>query len=248
MKNQLKNPKTLAAIVIVVIAILGGLVYSFNRTSDQPQKQTATTQNTPADKNKDSSQVEAAATTTPSSDSELPVTTAATSTTVSAPKTSPVKTASTTPAAPAQEVTLPPVTQPEAPVTTPEAPSEDPAADCFIGERVIVPVGGVSCSFTIGTDDGSIALWYIPTLGSTADGTIVTDKIYSPVQVIVESSSLAGPDAPFTASSITFHYKALDTATVGDYNDISDGLVFATRDQDGMPVDHFTLPVTVVAN
>jgi hypothetical protein len=222
----LKSDKTLLAFMVaglVLIAILGFTMPSPTETvktvSNQPIS--GTVAGASASKTSDTGSVDDTVTastttsTTPakSSVSNGQILTAASTTTPSA---------STTP------------TTPQNPQSPPTGP--DPEASCKINGRVAVLRGGVSCSYSIGTVDGSSIQWYLPALYSYTDGTGAIEKPLAPVYVVIESKSTAPSGQPFTAVSITYHYASLASAPLGDYVDGSDGLAFSEIGPGGMPL------------
>jgi hypothetical protein len=256
MREQPKHPTAIAALTaIIIVVILGGAVFALGFRNPVTSKTVAirdsskaahvegasittiastgssvTTppkQNKPKDDTPKPPVVLAAATTTPT------ITTAVTQLT---PSTFPSKlgdetTPTTPPAEPGQPVTPPVVTPP---VTDP----------CKSGGRIIVPAGGVSCSYTVSSAGGTSVQWSLPTLASTLDGLFTTTSPTAPVQIVIETASTAVAGQPFTATSITFHFKALATAPAGDYLDLT-GLGFSYPGAGGLPVNVPALPLTV---
>lgn len=256
MKDNLKNPRTTAAIVIVAIIIFGALVFSLGNKEDdkaaQNTKNTISKQES-ADKSnqKAKSKVAAAETSTPSTaapgDIDLtgaynPSQNTVATTVGSTPA------AAQTPANPTPSAgPNPPAVNPEAPpVVNPEIPpSEDPEVACEANGRVIVYVGGVSCSYTIATTDGSVVQWELPYARSfSADGSTVNDTD-TPVHVVIESTSQAGEGEPWTAASITYHYRAAEAAPAGDFDDVGGDLTFYTLSSEGELEQDFSQPLTL---
>jgi hypothetical protein len=128
-----------------------------------------------------------------------------------------------TPAVPNNSAPLPP-----APVQPFPGDTRTPDMGCDLNGLVFVPRGGNSCSYTISTVDGSVTDWYLPALYAFANGG-AAEKPNAPVYVVIETPGIT-PGQPFAASSITFHYASLWSATLGDYNDGSNGLAFMNAD------------------
>lgn len=229
MKNNLKSPKLIGAIIVVVIAVLGTVAFAVTKDDKKTadNKPTQTTEQT----KKDDAKVEAASTTTPSESTpatDTESTPAATTASTSKPATvkTAVATTSAAPAAPQPAVTQPqvPATEPETPVTQPETPVEEPTEyPCIVEGTVAIPVGGSSCSIYVGTQDGFVTTWHFPELDDDA-----------PVKMVIDSESLAGPDEPYTNDHVIFHYEALSTATPGTYRGDLLGLA-STVDVHGGP-------------
>jgi nucleoid-associated protein YgaU len=232
MKNNFKNPKLIGAIIVIVIAILGTVAFSPNKddnkaASDNKPAQTAQTK-------KDDSKVEAASTTTANEAPAAtePETTPAT-TAASSAKTVAKTAVATTPAAAAVAVPAQPATAPEAPVTTPEVPVEEEPVDlCEAEGRIIVPVGGDSCTYTIGTEDGQSIVWLAASI----------DKPNAPVHVVIESQ-IASTAFPGAVSYAVFHFSATADAPLGDFADPAETLTFGL----GLNFEPVRPEVTVVA-
>jgi hypothetical protein len=251
MKDKLKNPKVTTAIVIIAVIVFGAVVIALggndNTKTADSTKNDSSKQEESKDKDsnsEDESKVESAETTTPDLDatSQYSGYTAPVARVATAANTAPVTTPSPTPSTPAPVEPTPPVVPPTEPE---EPPTEEPEPVCEVNGRVVVQIGGVSCSYTIATEDGSVVQWELPwARAHSDDGSTVNDTDTS-VYVVIESQSEAGEDEPWTAASITYHYRATETATTGDFTDEGGDLTFYTYDEEGELDQDFSQPVTV---
>jgi hypothetical protein len=187
---------------------------------------------------------------TPAQIASVVVTTTTTDSTTSAP----LVTTTTTPTTPVTDPTTPVVpTTPTPPVTPPVTPPTTPVVTpptttpCESNGRVLVPAGGVSCSYTFTTDSGASVAWFLPALYTRVGGG--GDKTSAPINVVIESVSSTGNDLPYTGTSVTFHYSAAATTPLGDFLDGSNGLSFGAGIDPvtGMPITSYTKLLTVIA-
>jgi hypothetical protein len=256
-----RNKKLAIALIILIIAILGAIVFATGNKDDNKHTAKHDTQKTAKAEQKTENetanaqpQVEGDSTTVADQETTPAPTTTHTST-------SNVKTAASTTSTPAPTSTIPTNnggnSQTQTPPTevTPPTNNDNNSGDtstepagCFVKneDTIYAPVGGNSPSYTLSTVDGSSVLWW--SFGESMDisdaGTNV--KPGFPVYIVVEDEGFS----PMTASpSITFHIHARDTAPLGDYcpADEMTQVGIAAYDPDTyMPIDSNLLNITVV--
>jgi hypothetical protein len=147
---------------------------------------------------------------------------------------------------PPSTATQPSEPAPTTPVTTPTTPVTPPTPVCEQNGQLLVPIGGISCSRTITTTDGLSASWVLPVASSLSDTVLPTEK---PFQVFVVVESISSSTTGYIGSSITYHLRALPTATAGVPAEVPSGnLNFVIADTAGLPIQLFAVPALVVAS
>ncbi len=261
-----RNKKLTAALIILIIAILGAIAYAIGNSlgdNSHSTNKVATTQqpSKPEQGNTNSQpQVQGASTTTPSSD-QAPVDNTPT------PAPQPVvHTASTTPT-PTTPTTNNPNTTPTPPVTTPTdntpAPTPTPTDPCaaadlteltFDSQDEIFPTiyvnpGERTNSYVIFTPDNSSALWYSMNEGVVTNDSQLPDKSGFKAYIVIESATDANLGG-VVGKCIIFHVRATADAPAGPVDGsgpYGDSFGFVTSDptNPGMPTGFYPFDIVV---
>lgn len=201
----MNRTKLSVLIVVIAIALLGGLAIANN--SNEDSSKTASTLKVGNIKTElPKQEVEGATTTvsteTTSTNNSTSKKSAAKVATAVAAKTSTPEIAPVAPATPAQ----PP---------TPSNTGEETNPDAFdpLTDVIYVPVGGNSASYTITTENAEAFLWgaYNQGIGISDDESLVKPGFL--MFIVIEG--IVDETVPYISSTITFHIHARATATPG---------------------------------